>query len=261
MIKFIQRTAAVLLLLAFLPACTLRAHVPASQTAALPSTTHLAVTRSAAETPAAQDGTSQPTAELQANPTSQPTATVQPVPDQPATITADGVNLRQGPGTLFVRLGMLAEGTKVTVTGKALGDDWVYIDTGDRQGWVSAAFTSLYSAGLMPSVPLLKTGDALVIHGQVTDTSGAPLVGVEFAASQGSADANPPDTRAHSLADGSFYLYLPHGSSGAWQVSMTAVDCKSAIVDANCNFLGAFTPRIADVMVPAENVIGFKYSK
>jgi uncharacterized protein YraI len=265
MIKTLLRTLAsamaFAILLACLSACNLRTRIPVTEPAAQPTATHLSVVLPSPETPAAQDTPVPATAAPQSSSTPLPAATVQLVPNQPATITAQAVNLRQGPGTLFTRLGQLAEGTKVTVIGKAPGDDWLYVDTGDRQGWVSVAFTSLFDLSKMASVPVYETGDVLVIRGRVAEDDGMPLAGIEFAVFQGSADSNPPDTRAHSLADGTFYLYLPHGSTGTWRVSLTAVDCKSPIVDENCRFLGAFMPRIMDVTLPAEKVIEFQYSK
>ncbi|RPJ47175.1 MAG: hypothetical protein EHM21_08290 [Chloroflexi bacterium] len=249
-----------LLLLLLLSACALRTRVPVSAPVAPPTPTKLNVVLPTPETPAAQDPSAAPTAAPQASPTRIPTATAPVIPDQPAAITAEGVNLRAGPGTLFGRLGQLGDGAMVTVTGKAPGDDWIYIDTGDRQGWVSVAFTSMAEPGKLATVPVLETGDAQVIQGRVTQSDGMPLAGIEFAAFQGSGD-NPPDTRAHSLADGSFYLYLPADAQGAWRVSLTAVDCQSPIVDDNCNFTGAFMPRFTDVELPAEKVVEFQYMK
>jgi uncharacterized protein YraI len=260
MIKTTLRILAVgLLLLELLTACTLRTRVPVPVNP--PTATPLSVVLPSPETPAAQDTPSPLAESTQAGPTSLPTATVALIPDQPATITAQGVNLRQGPGTLFTRLGQLAEGTKVTVKGKAPGDDWLYVDTGDRQGWVSAALTSLATSEQLASVPLQPTGDALKIEGRVAQADGTPLAGIEFATFQGSADSNPPDTRAHSMANGSFYFYLPHGSNGVWRVSLTGVNCKSPIVDENCRYLGAFTPSFIDVTLPSEQVVEFQYTK
>jgi hypothetical protein len=174
---------------------------------------------------------------------------------------AQNVNLRRGPGTLFPSLGQLADGAKVTAYGKARGDDWIYVDTGKLLGWVSTQFTSLIQSDQVSALAVKETGNALVIHGQVSESNGTPLAGIEFAMFQGKEDSKPPDTRAHSLSDGNFYLYLPPGSSGVWRVSLTAVDCKSPIVDANCHYTGAFMPRFTDITLPGDQVLKFMYLK
>lgn len=208
------------------------------------------------ETPQLQP-TFAPTATAVLTPTTAPTATVALIHNQTASIMAANVNLRQGPGTLFQIMAQLAEGAKVTVIGKAKGDDWLYIDTGKRQGWASAAFVTLQNP--IATVPETQVTGAVVLHGQVLDKAGKPVDRIEFAAFQGKEESKPPDTRAHSLADGNFYLYLPAGAHGTWRVNLTAIDCKSRIVDADCKFSGAFAPRFVDVDVPYDKTIEITY--
>lgn len=251
-------------LLLLVTACGLRrAAPPAQPTLVQASATHLAITLPPTETSEPPAAPVVPTTPPQLSPTPKPSATPQIIPNQPVTIQAQNVNVRQGPGTLFAKVTQLAEGTKATVIGKARGDDWLYIDTGKGKGWVSTAFTSLYRSDLLAAAPIQDTGDALIIRGQVVENTGAPVPGVEFAAYQGKGQANqnPPDTRGHTLADGFFYIYLPPGSSGVWRVSLTAIDCTSPIMDANCRYMGAFMPRVTDVTLPADKVLEFQYTR
>ncbi len=250
-----------LLLVVMLAACTLHTRITPAPALVLPTATRMAIVLPPTETIAPGVTAAQASPMPRPSVTSTPGPTPQTVATLPITITAQNVNLRQGPGTLYPSLGQLQEGAKVTAYGKARGDDWIYIETGKLSGWVSTAFTSLYQTGQVASLTIKETGSSVVIHGQVSESNGAPLAGVEFAVFQGKESSKPADTRGHSLSDGSFYLYLPPGSSGVWRVSLTGVDCKSPIMDANCNYTGAFMPRFTDITLPDDQVLNFMYLK
>ncbi len=250
-----------LLMLAMLTACTLRTRITPAPPLILPTATRMAIVLPPTETVAAGETAAQ--ASQAPKPSITPTSgpTPRTVATLPITITGQNVNLRRGPGTLYPSLGQLQEGAKVTAQGKARGDDWIYVDTGKLTGWVSTPFTSLYQSDQVSALTMQETGGAVVISGQVSESNGSPLAGVEFAAFQGNEDSKPQDTRAHSLPDGSFYLYLPPDSKGVWRVSLTGVDCKSPIMDANCHYTGAFMPRFTDVTLPDDQVLKFMYLK
>ncbi|HEX9017586.1 MAG TPA: SH3 domain-containing protein [Anaerolineaceae bacterium] len=194
-----------------------------------------------------------------------PTATATPTPvptvrgPVSAKTTATNVKLRSGPGTLFTTTAALANGAELSVLGKARGDDWLYAQTSLGGGWLSVEFTNLSGDPLIAALPFVDTGASIVVQGRVLDTHGTPVGGVEFAVFQGREVTKPPETRAHSLADGNFYAYLPAGSSGVWRISLTAVDCKSRVVDATCNITGVFAPRFTDVTVPGAAIAEITY--
>lgn len=195
-----------------------------------------------------------------ASATPQPTTPPQAAINLPATITALNVRLRSGPGTLFDAIGWMKQGEPVTVLGRVRGNDWLYIKTSALPGWVSTTFVKFTQSADLNNLPLVDIGAVVVVQGKVAETNGAPVPGVEFAIFQGRDPSKlPPDTRAHSQADGSFYLYLPASSSELWRISLTAVDCKSPIMDATCRYTGAFTPRFTDITLPTTATVSFQY--
>ncbi|HDQ71086.1 MAG TPA: SH3 domain-containing protein, partial [Chloroflexi bacterium] len=82
-----------------------------------------------------------------------PSPTTEPTPsptETPATIVAggDGVNVRQGPGTNFTRLGYLEPGTQAKLIGKY--NDWWQIEYNGAPAWV---FGNLVTASNAENVP------------------------------------------------------------------------------------------------------------
>ncbi len=225
-----------------------------AQLEAMPTETAVQ-TQTQAEAPAEEAATATP------EPTAAPTSTPAPalIQNMPAEITGRSTRMREGPGTLFPMVIVMQPGQKVTVLRKALGDDWIFVDTGRYMGWVSVTYTSLAGSDKIRSVPVMDVTNAVVLKGQVAQVTGEPLAGIEFSAYQGREKEAPPDTRAHSTADGSFYLYLPASANGIWRVSLTGIDCKSPIVDKYCRYNGSFVPRLVDVTVPGEMPLTFQY--
>ena len=94
--------------------------------------------------PAAQEAEESAPADATLNPGSDPTA----AGDTNAAATAD-LNLRSGPGSSYARLGTVASGSRLTVTGAA--ESGYYPVTVDgRFGWVAADFVAL-DGGAVPA--------------------------------------------------------------------------------------------------------------
>lgn len=174
-----------------------------------------------------------------------------------AVITTELLSLRQGPGTLFAKLGQVRKDARVRVLGRARGANWVYIDTGAERGWVAAVYTSLSNTAVLAALETIETPEMQVIHGQVLDRAGKPVPGVQFALYQGRADSNPPLARATTDEAGDFYIYLPAETSGTWRLSLTGADCGSPAVDERCQISGAIEPRFTDVTLPVRDTIEF----
>jgi hypothetical protein len=208
-----------------------------------------------------QAPTAAPTLAATQAPTLEPTLTPVPALERvEALVTVTSLNLRSGPGTVFSIVGKLAENSPVTATGKARGTEWVQIDTGKQQGWVTAEFLDLYGTPRLAALVVKDFTDGVVVHGKVVDTSGAPVSGIVFAVVKGNSTPSL-HTDAKSAADGDFYAYLPSTSSGAWQVEMVAVDCESPIVDADCKYSGSFSPTSVTLNLPESPLLNFTYSK
>jgi peptidoglycan/xylan/chitin deacetylase (PgdA/CDA1 family) len=101
------------------------------------------------------------------------------------TVTAEALNLRQGPGVQYAIMGLLAKGTVVTVTTRTPAGDWLQIQRpeGDS-GWVAAMYVESppgYDLVMVPTVVPPPLGEGMLItHG---DRS-RPMVALTFDACQ-----------------------------------------------------------------------------
>jgi Bacterial SH3 domain len=88
--------------------------------------------------PPSPTGTTRPTR------TPIPTPSITPTPAPDAVVTADALNLRGGPDTVYSRLGTLRKGAPLTVTARSKAGDWLEVTTqGGENGWVAAAYVEL----------------------------------------------------------------------------------------------------------------------
>lgn len=170
------------------------------------------------------------------------------------TTSADNVNLRTEPGTLFPVSRLLANGTRLQVQGHAPGGQWLYVLTDlNIYGWV---LVFLVNGGHdVGSSPVVQPKNTLVVKGQVLDLSGVPVSGIGFALTQGTGP-NAPRTDASTDSTGFFYNFLPQTLSGPWNLSYVSVACTSNTMDARCNCIGGVCGR-AD---PDSQVITLPYS-
>jgi hypothetical protein len=157
------------------------------------------------------------------------------------TTSADNVNLRTKPGTLFPVSRLLANGTRLQVQGRSPGGQWLYVLTDSNiYGWVLVDLVQGRHDG--GPFPLVEPQDVQIVKGQVLDLAGVPVTGIGFAITQGSGP-KAPRTDAATDGSGRFYAYLPLSISGQWQVSFVSVACTSNTMDANCNCLNGVCGR------------------
>ncbi len=136
-----------------------------------------------------------------------------------AEATADNVNLRTQPGTVFpVRL-LLAKGTHLQILGHAPGGEWLYVQTDSEiTGWVLYWLVRGGHDG--GATPLVEPQNVQLIKGRIVDRTGMPVIsGIGFAVAQGTGP-NAPRTDATSDSKGEFYAYLPASANGLWYVPM-----------------------------------------
>lgn len=193
----------------------------------------------------------------------EPTETSQATPGQTsgqvlAVVMAQGVFLRDGPGTLFPPRKLLDQNAPLTVIGRARGDDWLLVEAGGEEGWIATIFATLEDKSLIAVLPVHNPAEAVTIRGQVTDTFGGPVEGISFSVTQITA-AGALRTDATTRKDGFFYAYLPADATGSWRVALTGIDCKSPIVDEECTFHGQFVPNWKDVELPVTGLVTFQY--
>lgn len=86
------------------------------------------------------------------------TATPTPTAAKPANValvTADALNVRRGPGTLYSVITVVRRGTSLTVLGQDPSGSWLNVRLPDgTEGWVSRAFTDFVGAApLVPTPP------------------------------------------------------------------------------------------------------------
>ncbi len=173
-------------------------------------------------------------------------------------VSADNVNLRTGPGTVFPVSRLLARGTRLQVQGHAPGGEWLYVRTdANINGWVLNWLVSGGQDG--GTTPLVEPEGVQVIQGAVVDQAGVPISGIGFAVTQGSGP-NVPRTDATTDSAGRFYAYVPASASGTWYVTYVSVSCTSNTMDARCNCIGTCgkaDPERVSVQLPAQQTLQF----
>src|SRR5512136_2680615 len=71
------------------------------------------------------------------------------------TVTVDGLNLRQGPGTGYTIVDVLRSGDAATVTGRDASGAWYQVKLADgRTGWVNGSYVQL--SGDATGVPVVQ---------------------------------------------------------------------------------------------------------
>lgn len=78
--------------------------------------------------------------------------------EQPVTgkVTVDGgsdvINVRTGPGTMFILVGRLFAGQTVEVTGRSPQGDWWRVKIGKLEGWVYSAYLTVERPWAVPCI-------------------------------------------------------------------------------------------------------------
>ncbi len=192
-----------------------------------------------------------------------PAQVVSPTPFSPfeGKTAVDGLKLRAGPGYLFDTLVLLGQDESLTVLGQAPGGEWLQVKTADdTQGWVFAEYVT--GPVDVHQAPVLQPEGTILVKGKITDLTGAPISGVQFALTQGSLD-DPNRADAKTDSNGEFFVFFPADSSGEWNVSFVAVDCSSPVwSDKSCTYYktgytGVVEPASATITLPQNNALSF----
>jgi len=175
---------------------------------------------------------------------------------QYVTTQAQNVNLRVNPGRLFKVSRVMAQGTRLQLTGIAPGGQWLNVINDEGVvGWVGVDFVSGFEAA---PLPVVNPKDVLVVTGTVVDVSGNPVSGIGFAVVQAS---QREDTTTDET--GAFYAFLPTKFPGAWVVSFISVACTSDAPDDKCRCVGdadvcgTLYPETASITVPMSTPLSF----
>ena len=215
------------------------------------------------EAEAAPTGTSSPT-EFPATQTPAIVIATAPV-FVPFTIknTVENTVLRAGPGPLFTAKTALAQNTDLTVIAVAPGREWVFLVTPfDSTGWVFSGL--LETSEQFQTAPVIQPADLQVVRGQVLNSNGDPVDGIQYAVIEGTGGTgSPPRIDAVTDADGNFYAFLPLTTTGTWTVSLTGVVCTSSEMGPNCECppegCGTSDPATATVTLPDPELLHFTW--
>lgn len=172
--------------------------------------------------------------------------------------SAQNVNLRVGPGTLFKVSRVMAQGTALEVSGQSPGGEWLYVKNDEGIfGWVGALFVEGIPAE--PPAPFVEPGDALIVRGLVKTELGTPVSGIGFALTQ--VGFNNRRSDAVTDKEGRFHAFLPSNLTGAWIVEQVSVACTSNTMDASCNCIngrcGEAVPRLVEITIPTTGELNF----
>jgi len=76
-------------------------------------------------------------------------------PAEPLAVAAGDLNVREGPGTEYDRIGGAYEGEEFAITGKSSDGEWWQIDFEGQSGWIYAPFVTATNA---ENVPVVQPG-------------------------------------------------------------------------------------------------------
>ena len=172
--------------------------------------------------------------------------------------TAQNVNLRTSPGTLFSVSRVMPQGTRLQVLGLSPGQEWVRVRNDEGiNSWVQLWLLDEFPIG---EFPILIPGNVITVTGRVLDENGLPVSGIGYAI-LGQSGSKSLRTDAITDATGTFYAYLPPSFSGAWTVSHVYVSCTSDTMDSNCNCLsnycGTSNPLSQPITLPLNEPLTF----
>jgi hypothetical protein len=190
-----------------------------------------------------------------------PTPTPEPGATYFVITSAENVNLRIQPGTLFPVSRLLAKGTQLLVLGQAPGGEWLYVQKTDEPvfGWVLAWLVDGGGHDGGPA-PTVKPQASQLVTGRIVDRAGVPVSGIGFAVTRG-AGPSAPRTDATTDNTGQFYAYLPLDARGQWIVSYVSVACTSNTMDASCHCIGGTCgspdPQNITITLPYNGALSF----
>ncbi|MBI3163882.1 MAG: SH3 domain-containing protein [Chloroflexi bacterium] len=142
--------------------------------------------------------------------------------------SAQNVNLRVQPGTLFQVSRVMPQGTRLKALGVSPGGEWVYVQNDEGiNGWVGINFVDVFP---LNQFSVVEPTDNQLVRGLVLDVNGLPVSGIGFALEQGSLR-----TDAVTDASGYFYAFLPKKYSGVWTVSFISIYSTSNAVTPQCS--------------------------
>lgn len=167
---------------------------------------------------------------------------------------AQNVNLRTNPGLLFPVSRVMTQGTHLQALGMSPGGDWAYVRNDEGvEGWVDLNFVNIFPKA---QLPVIEPNGVYTISGSVINNEGVPMVGINFAITQGS---QRTDTKTD--ANGEFHAYLPASATGIWNVGYIGFDAVGNGMTLDCaldkNDCGKTIPISVDVTLPVEAPISF----
>ena len=200
------------------------------------------------------------------SPSSTPFQTSTPTQSPPISgvISAEFLNLRDGPSTLFEIINTFVKDTTLTALERTPDNRWVKVeieleDEPAIEGWMAAEFLQL--DGEISALPLANLPQSQIIKGRIEDTEGNPIFGINIAAVLQN-DQVDLRTDVASNVDGNFEVYLPEDLFGTFDIQIVSWLCESSVADLNCQFSGYV--QVIDrafITVPQEEEILFIYEK
>ncbi len=180
-----------------------------------------------------------------------------------AVTASENVNLRVNPGRLFPVSRVLPQGTRLLVSGRTPGGEWMWVQTQEGvNGWVFAIL--LRSEENLRNAPVIVPPSVQILRGRVLDVNGVPMQGIGFSVFQGSGQNAPTD---HVLTDpyGEFFSFLPLNASGTWTVGHDSIACVSNVWKGDdCaqykdGYTGLVEPESVNVTLPHSEYLLFTW--
>ena len=181
-----------------------------------------------------------------------------------AIVESANLNLREGPGTFFQIIKGYPQGTAVTTLEMTHDGSWIKVAAPDgAQGWMAAQFLDL--TAMQAALPITAWPETQTIFGTVLDRNGNPINAARIVAVT-ETDLGELRSETTSTTEGQFYIYMPPGLKGPFDLEIVALNCGSTITitlaDGSCGAVDYFPLAWREtVSLPQTEPVRFTYEK
>ncbi|MDO8451523.1 MAG: SH3 domain-containing protein [bacterium] len=168
------------------------------------------------------------------------------------------MNLRTGPSGMYGVSSVFYRGDILTILGKTIGDEWIYIKAHDgRIGWMFPGDVFVHINRSLDAVPILDTPDSFVITGAVYHADGSPAEDINIITTT-IVDRKSEQTESHSDKFGTFYAFIPKNIGGTYSVGVGGIPCIKKGERFDCRIAdGAIRPNPVELTLPQMEPIVF----
>jgi hypothetical protein len=123
-------------------------------------------------------------------------------------------------------------------------------------GWMKAEFVTLQ--GDPADLPYLAVINADIITGHVLTTDGIPASGIGISLAKVNLDLGESFDAVLTDVTGTFYMYVPKGTSGAFNIGVNSYNCEGNLMVGKCE-LPYILPPAQLITLPVDPTVTFEF--